>query len=45
MAARIEIDEAGDPARQKKLTDAVQALDGVFESKIISARCTCRTIR
>ncbi len=34
MAARIEIDELGDPARQKKLTDAVVALDGVIEAKI-----------
>ena len=34
MAARIEIEELGDPARQKKITDAVEALDGVIESKI-----------
>ena len=34
MAARIEIKELGDPARQKKMTDAVQALDGVIETKI-----------
>jgi len=34
MAARIEIKELGDPARQKKITDAVQALDGVIETKI-----------
>src|SRR5438034_60311 len=34
MAARIEIEELGDPARQKKLTDAVVALDGVIEAKI-----------
>ncbi len=34
MAARIEIKELGDPAHQKKITDAVQALDGVIETKI-----------
>ena len=34
MAAQIEIKELGDPARQKKITDAVQALDGVIETKI-----------
>ena len=34
MAARIEIKELGDPAHQKKITDAVQALDGVTETKI-----------
>jgi len=34
MAARFEIKELGDPARQKKITDAVQALDGVIETKI-----------
>ena len=34
MAARIEIKEVGDPAHQKKLTDAVEALDGVIETKI-----------
>ena len=34
MAARIEIKELGDPARQKKITDAVEALDGVIETKI-----------
>ena len=34
MAARIEINELGDPAHQKKITDAVQALDGVSEAKI-----------
>ena len=34
MAARIEIEELGDPAHQKKITDAVAALDGVIESKI-----------
>ena len=27
MAARIEINELGDPVRQKELTDAVEALD------------------
>ena len=34
MAARIEINEVGDPARQKEITDAVEALDGVIEAKI-----------
>jgi hypothetical protein len=34
MAARIEIEELGDPAHQKKITDAVAPLDGVIESKI-----------
>ena len=34
MAARIEIKELGDPAHQKKITDAVEALDGVIEAKI-----------
>ena len=34
MAARIEIKELGDPVHQKKITDAVAALDGVIETKI-----------
>src|SRR5215471_13419721 len=34
MAARIEINEPQDPAQQKKMTDAVQVLDGVIETKI-----------
>jgi len=34
MAARIEIKELGDPAHQKKITDAVEALEGVIETKI-----------
>lgn len=34
MAARIEINELGDPAHQKRITDAVGALDGVIETKI-----------
>ncbi len=34
MAARIEIKELGDPAHQKKITDSVEALDGVIEAKI-----------
>jgi copper chaperone CopZ len=34
MAARIEIKEFGDPAHQKKITDAVEALDGVIKTKI-----------
>ena len=34
MAARIEIKELGDPTRQKQITDAIAALDGVIEAKI-----------
>ncbi|MGE5212087.1 MAG: hypothetical protein ACM3NN_00200 [Nitrospirota bacterium] len=34
MAARIVINELGDPAHQKNITDAVEALDGVIEAKI-----------
>jgi copper chaperone CopZ len=34
MAARIEIEEFGDPVRQKEITDAVEALDGIIETKI-----------
>jgi copper chaperone CopZ len=34
MAARIEVNDIGDPARQKEITDAVEALDGVIEIKI-----------
>ena len=34
MAARIEIKELGDPAHQKKITDTVEALNGVIETKI-----------
>ena len=34
MAARIEIKDLGDPAKQKKIADAVEALDGVIEAKI-----------
>src|SRR5438874_13141025 len=34
MAARIEIKELDDPVRQKQITDAVEALDGVIEAKI-----------
>jgi len=34
MAARIEIDELGDPAHEKKIIDAVGALDGIIETKI-----------
>ena len=37
MAARIEIKELGDPGHQKKITDAVKALDGVIEAKIENA--------
>jgi copper chaperone CopZ len=35
MAARIELNELGDPAQQKKITDAVEGLDGVIEAKIV----------
>ena len=34
MAARIEIEELGDAVHQKKITDAVEALHGVIETKI-----------
>jgi hypothetical protein len=34
MAARIEIHELGDPGRQKEITNAVEALDGIIEFKI-----------
>jgi hypothetical protein len=34
MAARIEINELGDLTRQKQITDAVEALDGVIKTKI-----------
>jgi hypothetical protein len=34
MAARIEIKELGDPARQKEITDAILALDGVIDARI-----------
>jgi copper chaperone CopZ len=34
MSARLEIKELGDPARQKEITDAVGALEGVIELKI-----------
>jgi copper chaperone CopZ len=34
MAARFEIKELGDPAHQKEITDAVEALNGVIETKI-----------
>jgi copper chaperone CopZ len=34
MAARIEFEDLGDPAHQKKITDAVEALDGVINIKI-----------
>ena len=34
MVARIEIKELDDPAHQKEITDAVEALDGVIETKI-----------
>lgn len=34
MTARIEINELGDPVRQKEITDAIEVLDGVIEAKI-----------
>lgn len=34
MAARIEITELRDPTRQKQITDAIVALDGVVDAKI-----------
>src|SRR5207248_7329608 len=34
MAARIEIKELDDPVRQKQISDAVEALDDVIETKI-----------
>ena len=34
MVARIEIEELGDPARKRKITDAMVNLDGVIEAKI-----------
>jgi copper chaperone CopZ len=34
MVARIEIEEIGDLARQKEITDAIGGLDGVIEVKI-----------
>ena len=34
MSARLEIKDLGEPARQKEITDAVGALDGVIELKI-----------
>ena len=34
IAARIELEEIGDPARQKQLTEAVAALKGVIGAKI-----------
>ena len=43
MAARIEINELGDAVRQKELTDAVEALEGVIETKI--ERRTARLLR
>jgi copper chaperone CopZ len=34
MAARIEINELGDPVREKEIICAVEALGGVIETKI-----------
>jgi copper chaperone CopZ len=34
MAARIEVEGLGDPAHEKKITDAIEGLDGVIDTKI-----------
>ena len=34
MTARIEINELGDPTRQKEITDAITAIDGVIEVQL-----------
>src|SRR6266480_2104491 len=34
MVARLEIKELGDPARERKIIDAVMALNGIIEAKI-----------
>jgi hypothetical protein len=34
MVARFEIKELDDPVRQKEISDAVEALDGVIETRI-----------
>jgi copper chaperone CopZ len=34
MSARIEIEDLGDPAHQKKIIDAIEVLDGIIETKI-----------
>ena len=34
MVARLEIEELGDPAREREMIDAVVALEGVVEAKI-----------
>jgi hypothetical protein len=34
MAARIEIKELGDPARESQITDAILALNGVIDARI-----------
>ena len=34
MTARLEIKDLGDPSRQKEITDAVEALDGVIELEV-----------
>jgi hypothetical protein len=34
MVALIEIQQLGDPTRQREITDAVEVLDGVIELKI-----------
>ena len=45
MAARIEINELGDPAQQKKIINAVEALVGVIETKIEKGALHVCTIR
>ena len=37
MIARIQINDHGGPARQKETIDAVEALDGIIETKIENA--------
>ena len=34
MVARLEIEELGDPARERQMIEAVVALEGVVEAKI-----------
>lgn len=45
MAARIDIDELSDPARQRQISDAVKALDGVIEFKIENGAVYVSTTR
>jgi hypothetical protein len=46
MTARIEINELGDPVRQREITDAITAMDGVIEVNLAKgALSTFLTIR